>query len=442
MAEATPRTPLATDLADRVTEFARSCKAAARTFSMYPDGHPAVSGAVTRLVGAIGKATESGSLTLTVLNDRLLVNAAEPQKPDPAIGELAALLYSHLIGELVIETPGDPDSWQVLLRLLGRPPEEVREGGGIAALFTGTSIGIAELDYADILKERQGGTAASLESLMASLLGGGGGEGSGDGPGDEALESLLKTADDAPQLRKFARLLNSSGGGGSAAPAPAEQADTVLKLLRAVAKHFEGKPREEVQEQLQNMTPMVGELSAEAMTELLGQWEAGGAVEGGVNLVEATAGQMGDDDVARFVAGSVQAEGGSTDRLAEAFQALVPEGDRRKQVLAMAEEHAADSDIGQSESFPDLWNNVEHMLTSYSDEPFVSTDYARELSAARRQAVEVDQTSDDPPERIEAWMGSVADGELQEMDFQLLVDLLSLEPDGDRWRDIANVVTG
>jgi HEAT repeat protein len=148
---------------------------------------------------------------------------------------------------------------------------------------------------------------------------------------------------------------------------------------------------------------------------------------------------MGDDDVARFVAGSVQTEGGSTDRLAEAFQALVPEGERRKQVLAMAEEHAADSDIGQSESFPDLWNNVEHMLTSYSDEPFVSTDYARELSAARRQAVEVDQTSDD---RLEAWLASVADGELQEMDFQLLVDLLSLEPDGDRWRDIANVVTG
>ncbi|HJO38672.1 MAG: hypothetical protein QGF21_07705 [Vicinamibacterales bacterium] len=38
MAEATPRTPLAADLADRVTEFARSYKAAARTFSMYPDG--------------------------------------------------------------------------------------------------------------------------------------------------------------------------------------------------------------------------------------------------------------------------------------------------------------------------------------------------------------------------------------------------------------------
>lgn len=107
MADATPRAPLAPVLAARATDFARACKAAARTFSMYPDGHPAVHGALTRLVGSIGKATQSGALTLTVLNERLMVNGAEPERPDPAIGELASLLYGHLVGQLVIEAPGN-----------------------------------------------------------------------------------------------------------------------------------------------------------------------------------------------------------------------------------------------------------------------------------------------------------------------------------------------
>ena len=47
------------------------------------------------------------------------------------------------------------------------------------------------------------------------------------------------------------------------------------------------------------------------------------------------------------------------------------------------------------------------MLATYSDEGFVSDDYARELTAARTQAIEVERTSDDPPERIAAWLGTV-----------------------------------
>ena len=54
------------------------------------------------------------------MNDRLVVNGAEPERPDQALGELATLLYGHLVGELVVEPPGDADSWQMFLKLLGR----------------------------------------------------------------------------------------------------------------------------------------------------------------------------------------------------------------------------------------------------------------------------------------------------------------------------------
>ena len=56
------------------------------------------------------------------------------------------------------------------------------------------------------------------------------------------------------------------------------------------------------------------------------------------------------------------------------------------------------------EDFKGLWNGVEQMLTSYTDARYVSDDYARELSHARTLPVDVERVSDDPPERIAAWL--------------------------------------
>src|SRR5258708_10526713 len=80
------------------------------------------------------------------------------------------------------------------------------------------------------------------------------------------------------------------------------------------------------------------------------------------------------------------------------------------------------------------------MLTSYSDEKFVSDAYARELSGARARAVDLEATSDDPPERIATWLSTVADASLRSLDRQLLVDLLRIEADAARWLGVAQTV--
>jgi hypothetical protein len=77
------------------------------------------------------------------------------------------------------------------------------------------------------------------------------------------------------------------------------------------------------------------------------------------------------------------------------------------------------------------------MLTSYSDEQFVSDAYGRELSSARARAVDLEATSDDPPERVAEWLATVTDASLRNLDNLLLTDLLSIEEDGARWRDVA-----
>jgi HEAT repeat protein len=76
------------------------------------------------------------------------------------------------------------------------------------------------------------------------------------------------------------------------------------------------------------------------------------------------------------------------------------------------------------------------MLTSYSDEAFVSESYARELSEARTQAIEVERVSDDPPERVGGWVQSVGPSEVRALDLQLLHDLMKIEQDAERWKQV------
>ena len=76
---------------------------------------------------------------------------------------------------------------------------------------------------------------------------------------------------------------------------------------------------------------------------------------------------------------------------------------------------------------------LEHADVAF-DESFVSEAYGRELSGARTQAIEVERVADDPPERMASWLGTVAASAVRALDLTLLMDLLRIEEDPDRWR--------
>jgi hypothetical protein len=143
------------------------------------------------------------------------------------------------------------------------------------------------------------------------------------------------------------------------------------------------------------------------------------------------------------VARHVIAESAPTDRLALAFQSLVQEPEQQQRMLALAKEDVAASPLGSTEGFESVWNHVaEKLLTSYSDESFVSDEYGRELSGSRAKAIEVEQVNDDPPERISGWLGTIATTALRTLDLTLVLDLLRIEEDDARWGELMKPVVG
>jgi HEAT repeat protein len=425
------RTTLDDGMALRLAEFARACKAALRAVSLYPGGHPAIAATLGRLTELTATLTAAGPFTLEVRPHTIHVNACAPAKPDVAIVELSDVLRRQLVGTLTLNPGADSGSWRTLLMLLSRPADEVRADGGIGSLWAtagGPSMEIVEIDYAEVLREKQGDAAAADRLITAAM--------SGLELDESGMRLLLDMVGDPARLAVLMQELEQR----TEASPGSVRIGAFLNIVRGLAEYVGRTNPGQLDQTLRQAGTAAGRLSAEGMLELLLRRTKPEAMAGSVDVVSAMVHRMSDATVAQFVSNSVIAERGPTDRLAQAFHALVPDADRQRQLLAIAQPEVAASEVGQEAAFQDLWQKVEAMLTSYSDEKFVSDGYARELSGARARAVDVEAASDDPPERVAEWLSTVADASLRDLDRMLLGDLLRIEEDGARWRDVAETV--
>jgi hypothetical protein len=428
--------PLSPEQSSALAEFARACKTAARSVSLYPATHPAIRASLSRVTTAASRLIPVNDVTLTVHPDAIAIDGRTATRPDPSIGELAELLHDRLVGLLRIERGADAEDWHTLLLLLGRAPADLIIEGGILKAWTASGrahFEIREIDYAEVLRERAGGQGAEWDRIIAYCLQGG----DASTLDERALASLLETLGDGS---KFGALLDrlqtaETGAGGASVGARAAALLQLLRKMRDAATERQGE--EGAALVLQTAADGASRLTPEMMLALVGQSLAGSGED--AKVASGVLDRMNDPTVASFVAGSIVSERGATDRLAQAFEALVPEIERKERLLDLAKDEVGRSPLGQEEGFESLWESAASMLKSYSDKSYVSDAYARELSGARAQALDIERVSDDPPERIEAWLSTVSNDSVRQLDLSLLLDLLRIETDPPRWRDVASV---
>jgi hypothetical protein len=415
--------PLDQEAAARLTDFARACKAAARAVTLYPPTHPAIRLSLARLADAATRVVSKGPVVLGVMPDNLLLDGAGSTRPDQAIRETGALMHGHLIGLVKLHSSPNPEDWLPFLQILAKPFDEVRASGGVTKLWSATGqrhLELQEIDYADILRERKGQLESRWDDIVRACL-------ILDAPlDDETLRDLLEVCSDPERFSQFVAALEQNDEANAATKASA-----LLRMLRGVIDLVSRSDPGRIETILRSVAQGFGTLSPELLLELLSTDE--GRADKAADLVLQIASRMTDETLGSFVARAVATQGGATTRLAQAFQTLVPDAGRRAGVLEIARAEVAESPLGNTEGFQQLWQNATDMLTSYSDEQWVSQEYARELSGARTQALQVEGVSDDPPERISTWVTSVGATEIRALDLLLLVDLMTIETDPDRW---------
>jgi HEAT repeat protein len=423
--------PLDAETTALLASFARAVKGAVRAVALYPADHPAIQSSLERMVEVAASATSRGMLYLSIVPDNLLIDGRPPARPDAGVTELAGLLHQHLVGELVIQPGTDLDSWRRFVGVLAGSPADVQAQGGIARVWATTAGGpieVREIDYAEVLKERAAGDEASWDRIISNCLAGDAVE-----LDEDTLKSLLEIAADAERLGDLVERLEQRAGPRGAVRM---QATALLRVLRSLARYVSRTDPGRLDTILGNMATAASKVSPDVMLEIIAQRKKPEGETTGLDVIEQVLSRIGDPMVAQFVARSVISDHGATVRLAEAFQALVPDETRRESVLELVKQQLGSSPLGATRDFERLWSRVEEMLASYSDRAYVTEAYNRELTAARGQAMEIERLSDDPPERVAAWVSTVSDAYVRTLDLQLLLDLLEVEQDPFHWRNL------
>ena len=420
------------DQSAALAEFARACKAAARAVSLYPGAHPAIGVSLTRLVSALRRLSGPSETVLVVHPTTLVIDDRAPVRPDLAIVELADLLHGRLIGTLRVQPGAGPDDWRTLLLLLARPVEELLAEGGIHKAWAATGRGqfeIQEIDYAEVLRERRGAEAADWDRVLAFCL-----KGESVELDDAVINSLLHAVESSDTFGELLDRLNDRAETeGSSVSA---RIGALMQLLRATINAVRERQPDAVEAALTTVARATPHLSPDMLIGLLTNRQAARPEDAAIasGIVD----RIDDGTIASIVARSVTSERGATDRLAQVFEALVPESGLKGPLLDRARVEAEDTEFGSDPRFPEVWESAVMML-NYSDKGFVSNEYARELSAARAQSIEVERLSDDPPERIAAWLASVNEPSVRALDLQLTLDLMTIETDPDNWNVVADL---
>ena len=340
---------------------------------------------------------------------------------------------------MTVHPGGDVEAWRTFLLLLGRSPESVRTDGGIARVWTtmaGRHVELREIDYAEVLRERAGGEPAVWNSVIANCL-----QGSSFDLDEEGIRELLGIAGDSDTAgRDLMATLESSA---AAAAASALKTAALMRMLRGIVDAVSKKDPEQLEPVLQNMATAVGQLlardAARPARPAAGDDDGAAADAGGRQPDDRR-----DDRALRLAARDRRGDT-PTDRLAQAFQTLVP---RRRASSSGCWRWRKTTSRRRRSAAPkgsrSVWNNVaEKLLTSYSDEPFVSDAYG---TRAVRRAHPGDRgraaSATIRPSASSAWLGTIATTALRALDLTLLIDLLRIEQDEERWRELMKPVVG
>jgi hypothetical protein len=437
-----PPEPLSPELGGRLAEFAKACKAATRIVSMYPATHPAIQAALARIGEAGKQATSYGAFSITVLPDSLLVGGRGFAKPEASVVELATLLHQQLIGELTLLDRLDSDGWHQFLLLLAKSPEDARAIGGVAKAWEATgnkAIALKEIDYAEVLRERAGsGESATWDRILTALKEDDEERG---GEGGTSMQNMMALADDPERLAQFAQKLQDVGK--ASGDDSLQQRKSLLELMHGLANYAAERKPEELDTVLDKMAGAAAQMSPDMLLTLITDPPPmpGGGGAPRLDLAGELQSRLTDEMVGKFLVDNIVKDRGASNRLATAFHTLVPEASKQQDILAAAAEQAK-AMFPDDPQFESVWTSSTEMLMSYSDEKFVSEGYARELTMAQTQAMDVEKIGDDPPARIRAWLATIDDDEVRALDQRLVLDLLTIEKRPEAWSAVLETAIG
>ncbi len=414
--------------------FARALVAAARNWTLYPPEHPAVEASVNRLAEAIAAATSGAILSVGATPDTLLLHGIPVSGREQQLSEAAALLHDRDILQVTFAGEVPMGALRPLLTLLALDEEARRTRGGPAAIWNAdghASITIDQIDYQKVLEDREAPADPKRrddvwQAIARNII---------DGKkvfDEQAQQRLLEIAGDPGEILDLAAAVMAPGHAADGSPMITTQAATVLAAFHRLTSIVSVMAADRLPQVIQNLSEAASRLDPHVVVQVLQSAEE---ADEAVPVVGRLAGAFDDTQVARLLATALAAEGQASERLAEVFNTIAPDTDRKQRVLTLTRSLLNESDFGRSGQFQVLWASMEELLLSYDESPYVSESYRAVLDGTSTRARAMAER--DLPPDLPEWLETLDRDNVRVLSVTLLIDLLHLEGDTALGADIA-----
>jgi HEAT repeat protein len=433
-----PQAPtLSPDLVRHAVALARALSAAVRTWGLYPPEHPAVASSMQRFADALGEATHGAAFAFGVTPATLLVMGLPVPDETPVV-EAARLLHDHDILQISFMGEVAAPTLQELLKLLTTAPETLRAAGGPAAAWAASgsaSVLIEQIDYEKLLEDRE--IEAPVErrddlwrSLVTAIT-------QGRQEFDEAQQQRLLDISHSPvEIGELATDAIEPKRNLDGSPLITTQAATVLAVFRHLTGVVTVMEPDRLPDVLRNVASAAATLDPSVVLHMM-------QMDEGVHdapILARIAAAFDDDKVAQLLATALARDGKASARLAQVFDTIAPDEDRKRRVLSTTRSLLSEQDFGKAGQFHAVWDSMETLLLSYDETPYVSDSYQASLEGAAARG-EMLASRALPPELPE-WVATLEQENVRALSVRLVADLLRIEEDAGRAAEIAHDMVG
>ena len=428
---------LSPELTRQSIALARALSAAARNWALYPPEHPAVDTSVRRLAEAVRQSTSGAAFTFGVTPTTLLV-AGIALPDDQPVAEAARVLHDRDLLQLTFLGDPPPEALHALLKVLATPADDLRRQGGPAKAWDEhghASIAIEQIDYEKILQDRD--ITNPLEerhddvwkSLVNSIVLG------RQAFDEQQQQRLLEISHSVFEIGELSSAVMAPKCNADGSPMITTQAATVLAVFRHLAGIVTVMEPDRLPDVMRNVAAATAGMDTHVVLQMM---QTDGGMED-TQIVKAIASSFDDGKVADLLATALSRDGMASARLAQVFDTIAPDAERKQRVLTMTRSMLTEQDFGKTGQFRAVWASMEELLLSYDEKPYVSAAYQTSLEGASDRA-DMLAGRDLPPELPE-WVESLGQDNVRSLSVMLITDLLRIEDNADRAADIMRDMT-
>jgi len=402
-----------------------------KTMGIYPSDHPAIKASVERLYATMESLfAASPELKLEIAQKNLLADGQFLDRTNEIFRDFALQFHRRGVASFTFKKDLNAEELRMFLEVASTEPKMLQKSGGFLKLFQERKIShidIVEIDYQKVFgveeeigEAKEAAKVRSDEEIWTDLI-----RGldlySGLRLGEVEHNFLLHLEGDPDKMATYLERVASKGSLGMSDLGGV----AVRRIINSIGNYIFTNLPQEREVHRKRLAEVVSRLDPKLRIQLI---DAEIDIEPGeIDVVAELIPDLSNSVIVEMMTLAVSTEGMVTERLVNLFHKIVPEEERKREIIPVFGDSLAD--MSGKEDTLYMRRLIEDLFLSKPAEDFISETYRKALKELNEQISSISG--------MKEYVDSLDERRIEEQASTVLMDLIRLETESNDYVEIA-----